>query len=193
MLFTMYSLFKQWWRHSFLSSWYVRHLIRKHDIDLTPYTIHAAQRLTLAAFLERAYHARPSLPADKKYGLTAPVAGRIIQRTETQLSIHTGVQHYHRIHLPFSGSLTHYTRAPYTTTTLHISAPDGLTGVLTIQTPGEPHGTLLRYNRARNYHLQGREIGIICASRAIVTLHINKACIGTSASTPQEITCNTPL
>ena len=193
MFFTLYSFFKQWWRHSFLSTWYVKHLVRTYRIDLTSYTFQCTRKLTLAAFLERAYRVRPPLQKQAPHGISAPVAGMVTQSGENHLTIHTNIQHYHRIHLPFSGSITHYTRAPYTTTTIHITAPNGLTGVLTIQTPHEPYGTVLRYNKRRNYHLQGREIGIICASQAMVTLQTNMPCFTSSDSGRRETTCNAPL
>jgi len=166
-----------WWQESRLSCWYVAFLARKHAINLALYGFDAKNRPTLKEFMLRRYASKPAFPSTLPRMLHAPVEGTILKHDERSVTLKVLLHHYHRIHLPLGGSITHYTRAPYTTSTIHITSPDGTFATLTIQT-AQPYGAVLHYNTKRNYHLPGTEIGCIYTREALVTLHLSPALSG---------------
>ncbi|MDQ5940570.1 MAG: hypothetical protein QG632_296 [Candidatus Dependentiae bacterium] len=183
---------KAWWHQSSLSSWYVKRMIRQYAIDLTQFTLTTDKVPTLAQFMLRRYRTKPLAPRNHERLILSPVAGVITKQDAHHITIQMHLHHYHRIHLPIAGTVTHYTRAPYTSTTIHISAPDGLIISLTIATTSEQHATVLRYNPQRNYHLQGTEIGYVYATDALVTLQSNRPCLY-SLKKNEDLSCNTAL
>jgi len=168
---------KHWWYHSSISKWYVGRLARRYNIDLSQFAFAGNAAPTLTQFMLRKLHTKPTAVRYSTRSILSPVSGIVSKQDAHHITIHMQLHHYHRIHLPIAGSVTHYTRAPYTSTIIHITAPDGLIISVTIATPSEPHATALQYNPRRNYHLQGTEIGCIYAPEATITLQSNYPCL----------------
>lgn len=189
---SLLKVIKLWWHQSPLSSWYVKKIIRRYNIDLTLYAIDPALPPTLAQFMVRKHRTKPRIPRSNERLILAPVAGTVLKYDAHHLIMQMNIQHYHRIHVPIAGTITHYTRAPYTNTIIHITAPDGFVVSLTIYTPAQHHATILHYNPQRNYHLQGTEIGCIYATEALITLQSSKPCVYEFQKN-DEVSCIAPV
>ncbi len=161
------SMVYQWWQHSSISKWYVQRLLRTHAINPNHYVWQHAP--TFFDFLQRKLKNKPLLSPHHASSMVSPVEGKVEKSTPTTLTLTMLPYHYHRIHLPIGGKITHTTNNT-TQTTIQLTHPYALQLTIIITTPHHPDGIQLRYNPERNYHLPGTEIGIITAPRGTIII-----------------------